>query len=156
MKLRTSIILALFFLAACGSNAPQPNDKAAANVGDNSNNSAALMSEKNKRIALKNEAVKATETAQTLEKQGRQMESYRLANDAASARACKSVEEDLQRQAKDLETKIKGFPDPFGASLAPVVGDLNLCVSCSKQAAMPACVKARATVNDAIKQMFAQ
>ncbi len=155
MKLRTSIILALFFLTACGG-APQSNDKVVNNVGDNSNNSAALMSEKNKRIALKNEAVKATETAQTLEKQGRQMESYRLANDAGSARACKSVEEDLQRQAKDLETKIKGFPEPFGAPLAPIIGDLNLCVSCAKQTAMPACVRARATINDAIKQMFAQ
>lgn len=152
-------MFALFFLAACSSgtgnnigNNNAPSNKTA--VGGNGNN--AELSEKNKRIALKNEVVRATEAAQTLEKQGRQMESYRLANDAESARQCKAVEADLQRQAKDLEAKMKSFPDPFGASLTSVAPDLHACVSCAKRAAMPACVNARASINKAIKEIFEQ
>lgn len=157
MKICLSITLA-FLLAACsnagGNNAAQPENKVAG-VGNNNANAAEL-SEKNKRIAFRNEATRATETAQMLEKQGRQMESYRLAADAETARECKAVEANFQREVKDLETKIKSLPDPFDASLTPIMQDLKACVSCSKQAAMPACVKARASINDAIKEMFAQ
>lgn len=155
MKLCVLIIFTLLLSAACsnavGDNAPSTNNKAA-----NGNVGKAELSEKNKQIALKNEVVKATEAAQMLEKQGRQMESYRLGADAESARQCKVVAEDLQRQTTDWEAKVKSFPESFGTHLTPVTSDLKACVSCSKTAAMPACVRARASLNKAIKEIFAQ
>ena len=157
MKSCILIIFTSFLFAACsnsdGGDAGASNNKIATGGG---NVGKAELSKKNKQIALKNEVTKATEAAQMLEKQGRQMESYRLASDAESARQCKAVEEDLQRQTKDLEAKIKSFPEPYISSLAPITGDLNVCVSCSKRTAMASCVKARASVNNAIKEIFAR
>lgn len=161
MKLHAStiILLALFLLVGCSNDAggdnSAANNKAATNADGAANAAATPLSEKNKQIAIKNEVTRAVEAAQRLEKQGRQMDSYRLAADAASRRSCKTVEEDLQREVKDLETKINGFPEDFAANLSPFVGDLHVCVSCAPGAAA-SCVKARASVNEAIRKIYAQ
>lgn len=148
MKFFIAILVLILFVSCSGNknNNPSPsiNNAAAANP----------KSEKNKEISLKNEVVQATQTAQDIEKRGRQMESYRLAVDTESARQCAAVKENLQREIKDLELKINNFPRPFNDSLKPSVADLNGCVSCSKTTAMASCVKARASINEAIKQMF--
>lgn len=155
MKICLVITLALF--AACSNNAVVENNNSAQSTGGaNANVGKAELSEKNKQIAVKNEVTKTTEAAQMLEKQGRQMDSYRLAADAESARQCTVVEADLQRQVEDLEAKIKNFPNPYNEFLTPITNDLNVCVSCSKTKAAAACVRARAATNEAIKQIFAR
>lgn len=143
MKLAV-LILTIFLFISCSGNRPADNA-----VADNPK------TEKNKRIALSNEITEATQAAQKLEKQGRDMESFRQWSDAESRRQCSTVMEDRQRQVKVLEDKIKSFPNPFNASLTPIITDLNACVSCSKTA-MTSCVKTRASINKAIDEIYRQ
>ncbi len=81
------------------------------------------------------------------------MNSYRLALDAESKRTCNVVMEDNRREIADLETKIKNLPGIYHEQLTSIIPDLNECVSCSKNA-MDSCVKARASVNKIIKEIY--
>lgn len=134
----------LFLFSACASvNQPQsrkaPPDPA--------------LIEKNKQIALKNEVTLVTQAVQKLEQQGRDMEAIRQAPDAESRRQCGVAMEYRQKQVKDLETKVNGFPNPFNSTLTPIVADLNVCVSCARSA-LPSCKKTRAALNEAISEIF--
>ena len=111
--------------------------------------------EKNKQTALLNEVSELTRAAQGLERQGRDMDSYRLSSGAESQRTCNVLMEDRQREVNDLEARIKNLPDTYGIRLAPIIPDLNQCVSCSKKA-MSSCVKIRAAVNGLIKELYPQ
>ena len=92
---------------------------------------------------------------QKLEQQGRDMDALRQWSDAESQRQCGVAMENRQRQVKDLEVLVKSFPNPFNSNLTAIIGDLNVCVSCSKAAAA-SCVKTRASLNQAIKEIYAQ
>lgn len=109
--------------------------------------------EKNKQTAVLNEVGATMRTAQSIEKLGRDMNSYRLAGDAESRRTCNLLMEDRRREIADLETKIKNLPENFHSQLTPILADLNECVSCSKQA-KESCVKARASTNKVIKEIY--
>ena len=111
--------------------------------------------EKNKQTALLNEVSELTRAVQRLERQGRNMNSYRLASGAESQRTCNVLMEDRQREVNDLEAKIKNLPDTYSIRLTPIIPDLNECVSCSKKA-MSSCVKTRATINGLIKELYPQ
>ena len=145
MKLYISILAVFLFISCSGSN-PQSDEQAAKNEA---------IKAKNKHTAAANEATQITLTAQRLEKEGRAMDLYRNSAKSASQRECNSVMEDQQKQVKDLNDRIQKLPDPFNTQLTPIIGDLNVCVSCAKDA-MESCVKSRATINGAIKQLFPQ
>lgn len=108
---------------------------------------------KNQETAARNEASLVTQAAQKLEKDGRALETYRRAGNAASRRECDLLAADQQKQVQTLADRIAKLPESNQTLLAPIIGDLNECVSCAKTA-MESCVKARASINKAIKQMF--
>ena len=108
---------------------------------------------KNKQTAAINEATLITQTAQKIEHEGRGMETYRNSSSPQSPRECQSVMADEQKQVQDLADRIAKLPEEYKPSLTPITGDLNDCVSCSKKA-MESCVKARASINGAIKTLF--
>jgi hypothetical protein len=137
---------AIFLFAACAS-VSQPQVKKAPP-------DPALI-EKNKQIALKNEVTLVTQAVQKLEQQGRDMEAIRQAPDAESRRQCGVAMEYRQQQIKELETKVSGFPNPFNATLTPIIADLNVCVSCARTA-LPNCKKTRAALNEAIGEIFSK
>lgn len=109
--------------------------------------------EKNKQIAALNEVGETVRDAQSVEKYGRGMTSYRRAFDAESRRACNIVMENNQKDLANLETRIKNLPENYQEQLAPIIPALNECISCSKNA-MDGCVKARADINKIIKQIY--
>lgn len=136
---------AIFLFASCAAVSNEPQSKKAPP-------DPALI-EKNKEIALRNEVTLVTQAAQKLEQQGRDMEAIRQAPDAESKRQCSNAMEYRQQQVKDLDNKVKSFPNPFNATLTPIIADLNVCVSCSKTA-LPSCIKTRAALNSAIGDIF--
>lgn len=147
MKIFIAAFSAFLFISCSGSSPPPPNNNAAFKDP--------AKIEKNKQIALLNEVTKATQTAQRLEKQGRDMEAIRVWSDAESRRQCGALMDARQRETKDLADKIKSFPPPFGASLDAFAADLDKCVSCSKTA-LASCVKARASINKSIEEIYSQ
>lgn len=142
MKLYILTLTALLFVA-CSGGAP-------------ANNSAPDKEkiERNKQIAAKNEVTEITTTAQKLEKLGREMEILRRPNNPESQRECGIQMDDAQKQVKDLEARVNNLPKPYSDDLAPVLTDLNACVSCAKTTAMESCVKSRAAINDAIRKLY--
>lgn len=108
---------------------------------------------RNKETAVKNEVTEITRAAQKLEQKGRGMELYREQKNAESVRACKIALEDGQKQIQNLEARIKNLSDIYNARLMPLINDLNECVSCSNEA-KAGCVKARASVNKAITEIY--
>lgn len=136
---------AIFLFSSCAAVSNQPQSKKAPP-------DPALI-EKNKEIALRNEVTLVTQEAQKLEQQGRDMEAIRQAPDAESKRQCNVATEYRQQQVKDLDNKVKSFPNPFNATLTPIISDLNVCVSCSKTA-LPSCIKTRAALNSAIGEIY--
>ena len=143
MKLYTSILFAAFLFTSC-SDKPQANKSGAATIAD---------TEKNKQIALKNEVTEITRLAQKIEQQGRAMDAYRAMPGADGARQCASVMDDQRKQTADLEARIKKLPENYNVRLMPIIGELNDCVSCAKQAT-DGCKKARASINQAIKEIY--
>ena len=136
-------MLTIFLFVSCSGNPPPNND-----VDEN-------RKAKNKQTAIKNEITEITRTAQKLEQQGRGMEMFRQAGNAENMRECNIAMEDGQKQIKDLEARIKNLPDSYNAQLSSIINDLNECVSCLKKA-MPSCVKARASINKAIAEIYPQ
>jgi hypothetical protein len=142
IKLSIPLLFALLFVSC--STASQPNKSA---TPDNTK------IERNKQTAILNEVGETVRDAQSIEKLGRNMDSYRLALDAESKRTCNTVMEDNRRELADLEARIKHLPGSYQDQLTAIVPDLNECVSCSKNA-MDSCVKARASVNKIIKEIY--
>jgi len=141
MKLSILLLIAVFFVA-CSAAKPPANDAAAENKRA-----------RNKEIAVKNEVTEITETLQKLEQHGRDMEFYRRANNAAKDLECRDAMEDAQQRAAALETRIKNLPESFHAKLLPMIGEVTACASCADDA-MTSCRKARASINQAIKEMY--
>jgi len=108
---------------------------------------------RNKQIAVTNEVKQLTTLAQKLEKQGRGMEIYRQAGNAENERECNFSMEDGQKQIKDFEARVNNLPDNFKTQLVLLTADLNACVACEKKA-LESCIKARASINQAIKEIF--
>lgn len=138
------ILLIVVLFASCSSDDQRTNNVADANK-----------IARNKETAVKNEVTAVTRAAQKLEQKGRGMEIYRMVKNPESARECKTAFEDGQKQIQDLETRIKNLPESYNARLMPVIGDLTECVSCSNEA-KAGCVKARASVNKAIAEIYGQ
>lgn len=142
IKLRIAISFALIFFAC--SAAPKIDKPAIQNPA---------IIEKNKETAILNEVGAALRDAQSLEKLGRDMNSYRLAPDAESRRTCNALTEDRRRETADLEIRMKNLPGNYTERLTAILPDLNECVSCSKKAT-DGCVKARAAINKTIKEIY--
>ena len=140
MKL-CALLSIVFIFAACSS---QP---AAVNVIDVNKQA------KNKQIAITNEVKQLMTLVQKLEKQGRGMEIYRQAGNAANLRECNRAMEDGQEEIKDFETRTGNLPDNYKSRLIPLTADLTVCVSCEKKA-LESCVKSRAAINQIIKEIF--
>lgn len=139
------IILSVLFLFSCSAPAKPPPGKSAAPDP--------AKIEKNKETALLNEVSEVVRAAQSLEKLGRNMDAYRLAPGAESRRACQQLMDDRRREIAELEIRIKNLPGDYNAQLTPLLADLNQCASCSRQAAK-SCVKARASINKTIKDIY--
>jgi hypothetical protein len=142
IKISITILFTFFFI---GCSAASRSDKAEAQ------NKAII--EKNKQINLLNDVGKILQDAQKVEKLGRNMNSYRLGADAESKRVCNVVSEENRAGVVDLETRIKNLPDNYKDQLSPIITDMNECVSCSKKA-VDSCVKARASINKMIKEVY--
>jgi hypothetical protein len=146
MKFYFSILFTLsFFFVSCADK-PKSNQSAA---------EVNAIAEKNKQTAVLNEISSLTRTAQRLEGQGRAMDSYRRAPDAERQRICNQIMEDSKRDLAEMQTKINNLPEKHIAALSSITNDLTECTSCSKKA-MESCRKARASINELIKQTFPQ
>ncbi len=143
MKLSISILFTATLFISCA-NQPRADKTGAATVAN---------TEKNKQIAFKNEVTEITRVAQKIEQQGRAMDSYRALPGAEGARQCASVMDDQRKQTANLEARVKNLPENYNARLTPIIGELNDCVSCGKQA-IDGCKKARASINQAIKEIY--
>ena len=141
-KLALTILSALFFISCAA--ASQPGKRLVVD-------SAKI--ERNKQTAIRNEVSEIMREGQYLERIGRDMDSYRLAQDAESRRTCDTLMEDRRKEIADLEARIKKLPASYNDQLTPIIADLSQCVSCSKDA-MENCVKTRATINKAIKEIY--
>lgn len=135
------LLFTSFLLTACAAKQP------AVNAADESRKA------KNKQVAVINEVTQLTTLAQKLEKQGRGMEIYRQANNAENWRECRIAMEDGQKQIQDFEARVNLVPDNYKTQLLPLKNDLDGCVSCEKKA-LESCVKARAAINQAIKEIY--
>jgi superfamily II helicase len=146
MKFYLSVIVTFtFFFVSCADK-PKSNQSAA---------EVNAIVEKNKQTAVLNEISSLTRTAQRLEGQGRAMDSYRRAPDAERQRICSQIMEDSKRDLTEMQTKINNLPEKYIASLTSITNDLSECTSCQKNA-MDSCKKARASINEYIKQTFPQ
>ena len=135
--------LTIFLFIACNGKPPADNSKAA------------NIKAKNEELALTNEVSAITRTAQKLEKQGRGLETYRNSRKVEALRECDMIAEDSRKEIADLEIRIQKLSDNYKTRLAPVIPDLNECVACSGKAS-EGCVKARASINKAIKEIYPQ
>lgn len=137
----TLLIISLFICCSDGSRSNK------ASTQDNA------QTEKNKQIIVLNEVGKILQDAQSIEKLGRNMNSYRIGLDAESKRICNSVMEENRRELPALESRINNLPEKYRDRLIPVISELNECVSCSKTATA-SCIKARASINEIIKEIY--
>lgn len=142
------LILTVFFCVSC---AGKPAADNAASTTSNVVNE--QVREKNKLTAAKNEVTEITRIAQTLEQQGRDMQSYRESSGAESARQCSLILEDRRKGVTDLEERINKLPEAYKNKLSPIIGELNECISCAKKG-LDDCKKARASINGLIKELF--
>lgn len=136
-------LFTLFFFAACSGKPPADNAKAA------------NIKAKNEELAISNEVSAITRTAQKLENQGRGLETYRNSRKVEALRECRTISEGFRKDIADLEIRIEKLPEKYKPQLAPMIPDLNECVACSKKA-MDGCVKARTSINKAIKELYPQ
>lgn len=142
MKIFFLITATLFFIGCSGgqnTNAPDPNKE--------------KLIAKNKQTAIANEVTLITQAAQKIENEGRGMEVYRNSAKPESLRECNIIMADEQKQIQNLIDRIAKLPEDKNGVLMPIAGDLNECVACTKTA-QKSCVKARASINEAIKKLF--
>jgi len=109
--------------------------------------------EKNKQVALKNEVTEITRLAQKVEQHGRDMQPYRESSGAESARQCNQIIEERRKGLADLEVRVKTLPENYKNKWLPIIAELNECVSCAKKP-LDDCKRARASVNQAIKELY--
>ena len=129
------------------------NGCAGSPTADNSDPNKEKTAAKNKQTAMLNEVTNITQIAQKIEKEGRGMNSYRQSAKPESQRECGIIMADEQKQVQNLADRIAKLPESYSRALTPITGDLNDCVACSKKA-VENCVKARAAINQAIKEMY--
>jgi len=139
MKKVILIFTALFLFGCQQEAAPDPNKE--------------RIIAKNKQTSVINEITLITQAAQKIEKEGRGMELYRNSPKAESQRECNSVMESEQKDIQNLADRIAKLPEEKSVILMPIPETLNQCVACTKTA-MESCVKARASINEAIKKLF--
>jgi len=142
--LRTNaILLTVFLFIACSGKPPVDEAKIVE------------IKAKNEKLAQSNEVSAITRTAQKLEKQGRGLETYRTSPKAEAGRECSIISEGILQEITDLDARIQKLSVEYKNMLSPIIPDLNGCVACSKQAT-ESCVKARASINKAIKEIYPQ
>lgn len=141
MKLLFLIFTLIFFIGCSGAqeNAPDPNRE--------------KIIAKNKQTAVTNEITLITQAAQKIEKEGRALDLYRNSREPKSQTECKIVMESSLKEIQTLADRIAKLPEEKAVVLAPITTELNECVACAKDAAK-SCVKARASINEAIKKLF--
>lgn len=144
--MKFSVLAAVIFFAAC-SQTPLTTENAAPKINQTT--------AERQKIATINEVTQITQAIQKLEKLGRDMENLRQSSGAESRRQCGLAMENRQKQSSELDTRAKKLPNPFDAQLTPIIADLYACVSCTK-GALESCVKTRASVNQAIKEIYRQ
>ncbi len=142
MKLSITILAVLFFTSCAA--APKIDTPKAAE---------SAIIEKNKEIASLNEVGAIVRDAQAIEKVGRNMKPYRIVYNDASRRECNVVMEYNQHDVAALEARVNKLTGDYKNKLTTLIPDLNECVSCAKNAA-DACVKARASINQIIKEVY--
>lgn len=142
MKLCLSVLSVALFLAACSGSKPPVDNAAVEN-----------RKAQNKEIAVKNEVSDLTRLAQKIERQGREMEIYRRGKDPKNITECAAAMEDGQKQIADFETRTKNLPENLRNQLTPILADIGECISCGKES-VNHCVKTRAAINNAIKELF--
>jgi hypothetical protein len=135
------LILPLFFCVSCA-------DKPPVNSAVNEKTR-----EKNKQVVVKNEVTEVTRFAQKIEQHGRDLQSYREASGAESARQCNQIVEERRADITDLETRINNLPENYKNKWKLIVAELNECVSCAKKT-LNDCKTARASINQAIKELY--
>lgn len=111
------------------------------------------LKEKNKETAAKNEITKIINLAQQIELQGRDLRLFRESPNAESRRQCNLIVEEKRQQTADIETRIKNLTENDIIKLMPIIGELNDCLSCTKDT-LNACKKARESINQAIKENY--
>lgn len=136
-------LLTLSFLFAC-SQTPKTNT-----------NSNTNLAEKNKQTALRNDLVRLVQEAQKLEQEGRTLDIYRTMPSVANTEACLKAVGERSVRLEDFQKKSESLPDNYKTKLLPIYDDLNKCISCEKTA-LENCKKARANINEAIKEFFPQ
>jgi hypothetical protein len=144
MKLYISIFLIIFITSCSGSQTsenPAPQN--------------AAIRAKNQRTAMMNEITDITQTAQRIEKEGREMDFFRKIDNEENMNQCRLYMEERQKEISTLEARIEKIPGAYSRHLTPVIADLNSCVSCAKTA-VGGCINARATINKAIAEIYRQ
>ena len=111
------------------------------------------LKEKNKETIAKNEITKIITLAQQIELQGRDLRLFRESPNAESIRQCNLIVEEKRKQTADLETRIKNLTENDTNKLMPIIGELNDCLSCTKDT-LNTCKKARESINQAIKETY--
>lgn len=136
-----NLILASILFVSCA-NSPPVDNTAKENL-----------KAKNKETSAKNEITKIVTIAQQIELQGRDLRLFRESPNAESMRQCNVIVEEKRQQTADLETRIKNLTENDINKLMPIIGELNDCLSCTKDT-LNACKKARQSINQAIKETY--
>ncbi len=111
--------------------------------------------EKNKETAFRNDLIRLVQEAKKLEAEGRALDFYRLTPTPRNTELCLKAVEERTPRLEDFEARVAKLPDNYRTKLSPIFSDLNQCIACDKKA-MESCKKARATINQAIKELFPQ
>ncbi len=111
--------------------------------------------EKNKETALRNEVIRLTQEAQKLEQEGRALDLYRLIPNQHETDLCLKAVEERTSRLEYFEERTAKLPDTYQSKLSLILNDLKQCVACHKKA-IENCKKARASINQAIKEFFPQ
>ena len=139
----TSLIL--IFLISCS---PTPSENTNANAK-------AKLAEKNKETATRNEMIRLVQEAQKLEQEGREMEFYRKSQISIESGACAKALEKKAAGIAEFQRKMEEMPENYKSKLELIFADLSKCFACEKKA-IESCKKARATINQVIKEVFPQ
>ena len=145
MKFILTLLTTMLFLISCS----QP-------ASDNANeNAKARLAEKNRETAARNEMVRMLETTQKLEQEGREMEIYRQYSSPINTAACAKVLAEKRVKMQEFQQKLEAMPENYKRKLVSIYEDLTKCVACDKTA-IESCKKARANINQVIKEVFPQ
>jgi hypothetical protein len=145
MKFILTLLTTLSLIVSCSQ---VPNDNA-------NENAKAKLAEKNRETAARNEMVRIIEAAQKLEQEGREMEIYRQYSSPINTAACAKVRAEKSVKMQNLQQQSQSLPENYQSKLVPIYEDLAKCLACDKTA-IESCKKARADINQAIRELFPQ